>query len=61
MVKVTEQYLNDNRTARGAWTAKQFEVLGVAWPPQRGWKRHVIGTEIDEGQAAIFESYRGWQ
>ncbi len=25
------------RTARGAWTKRQLENLGVAWPPRKGW------------------------
>jgi hypothetical protein len=25
------------RTRRGAWTRKQLEALGVAWPPVKGW------------------------
>ncbi len=37
---------------------KQLEVLGVEWPPKKGWLRALVGTEISEEQYAEFLSHR---
>jgi hypothetical protein len=35
--EVTRAHVMAIRTRRGAWTRKQLEALGVAWPPVKGW------------------------
>lgn len=53
-VIITHQFLDDNRTASGAWTRAQFEAIGVAWPPRSGWRQQIVGTEISYAQAEKF-------
>lgn len=54
-LEVTAKYLHDNRTPKGSWTRSQFEVLGIDWPPAKGWKEKVIGLTISPEQQSIFE------
>lgn len=53
---ITAKYINDHKTSKGGWTRKQVEALGGSWPPKRGWKREIIGNEISDSDAKIFES-----
>lgn len=32
------------KTAKGGWTRRSLESLGVPWPPPKGWKRKLIAT-----------------
>jgi hypothetical protein len=47
-VEVTEALIRECATARGGWTKRQLEALGVDWPPQKGWIERVVGTHINE-------------
>ena len=51
MILITERFLNEFGS-NGALTNAQFAVLGIE--PKRGWKRFVLGKEIDERQAEEF-------
>lgn len=35
-------------------TRKQLELLGVSWPPEKGWLTRLIGTEIPAARYAQF-------
>lgn len=47
-VKLTNEHFNQIKTPAGGFRRRPLEILGVPWPPQRGWKAKLIGTEIDE-------------
>ena len=51
---ITRQFINDNKTRKGAWTKKQFEALGITYPPRKGWINEMIGKEITPEQAGLF-------
>lgn len=53
---ITNTYLNEFRTKKGAWTKRQIEALGLKWPLTQGWKADVIGNTIEPKNAAIFET-----
>ena len=55
-MKVTRQFIMDNRTPRGSWTQAQIEALGIAWPPRAGWIDGVIGHELTEAQVRQFQN-----
>jgi len=38
------------------WTAGQLRVLGVPWPPPKGWRRKLIGTAISDEARIGFEA-----
>jgi hypothetical protein len=53
-VPVTDALLEAGKTQSGGWTKAQLEILGVAWPPQPGWKQKVRGTLIPKSDAERF-------
>lgn len=53
-MKLTRQFIMDNRTLKGSWTRPQIEVLGIEWPPRQGWIDTVIGKELTAQQVRIF-------
>ena len=57
-MKLTANYINSHRTAKGAFTRKQIEALGLDWPPVKGWIQRLVGTEISDKNAEIFENGR---
>lgn len=46
-VELTDELIRAGESRRGGYSARQLEVLGVSWPPVKGWKRDVIGKQID--------------
>jgi hypothetical protein len=53
-MKVTREFIMDNRTLRGAWTRLQIQALGIVWPPRQGWIEDVIGRDLTEDQVHQF-------
>lgn len=57
-MKITWEWLSSGGTPSGetgfAWNAKQLALLGIKWPPKRGWVNLVLGREIDDKMAARF-------
>lgn len=49
-MKLTYQLLMQYRTPKGAWTRRQIEALGIAWPPTAGWIDRVMGKELSDEQ-----------
>jgi hypothetical protein len=47
-MKLTRQMVYDGRSLRGGWNKRQLAVLGVTWPPRKGWLDRIEGTEIAE-------------
>ena len=52
---VTSEWVHENATRRGGWTADQLAVLGVAWPPAKGWLSRLVGTTITCHRKRQFE------
>lgn len=44
--EVTKDWLLNNKTAKGAWSAKQLACLCIDWPPRKGWIDRAVGTTI---------------
>jgi len=45
---ITSELIDQLRTPAGGRTKESLALLGVDWPPQKGWKDRIIGKEIDE-------------
>ena len=45
-VFLTQQMADDARTEAGGYTRAQVEVLGLAFPPKKGWLRAFIGKPM---------------
>ena len=56
MFRITKEWLNAHKTAKGAWTKEQMSALGIKWPPQGGWKLQVCGTLIQDSDKERFEA-----
>jgi len=53
-MKITKRFLMDNRTKSGAWTAEQLRIIGVKWPPVKGWQGRMVGKELTGAEVAEF-------
>lgn len=54
-----EQHIEQAKSNNGGWSKKQLEILGVTWPPSRGWKKSIIQKKIKEDKLKRFISLRG--
>lgn len=60
-MKISDHLIKSGQSAKGGWTRKQLQLLGVEWPPKQGWRRRVIGREIDKSAAEEFLALVGKQ
>ncbi|QYJ20198.1 hypothetical protein KYT87_21335 [Achromobacter sp. ES-001] len=58
---VTNDWLLRWQTPNGGYNKKQLTLLGVPWPPRRGWKYDVLDAEITDEAARAFELASGRQ
>jgi predicted GIY-YIG superfamily endonuclease len=56
---ISEQFLNDGASAANGYTRRQVELLGLAYPPPKGWRRSVIGQHIADDVADEFLQLAG--
>lgn len=59
MITVDKKFIMKHRTARGAWTRAQLNIIGVSWPPAQGWIARVAGKQITESEAEEFKRLSG--
>ena len=53
-MKITKQFLLDNRTKSNAWTREQFRIIGLTWPPKANWMNLVKDKELTGAEVAEF-------
>lgn len=53
-MKLTKQMIFAGRSVRGGCNAKQLALLGVEWPPKKGWIWKISGTDIPGERYARF-------
>lgn len=53
---MTDEMLEGAKTASGAWTSAQLKLIGVEWPPRKGWRQWVIGKDYPEETIDRFKS-----
>ncbi|MNW15261.1 hypothetical protein D3C71_2137120 [compost metagenome] len=58
---VTNDWLLQSQTVKGGYNKRQLALLGIVWPPTRGWKHDVLDTEIPDDVAREFEDASGRQ
>lgn len=54
MAKITENLIEMGMSDKKAWSRAQLALIGVEWPPLKGWKSRIIGKEISEADAEKF-------
>lgn len=53
-MEITAEFLSNGASAANGYTRRQIELLGLCWPPSKGWKNAIIGTEISDQNADEF-------
>jgi hypothetical protein len=56
--RVTAEWLHAHTGKAGGFNRKQLAVLGVPWPPKKGWLWLAEGTWITEEQRQHFEQLK---
>ena len=51
---ISEELIAAGTSERGGLSKRQLALLGVDWPPVRGWKKSIIGRAISEEDAEVF-------
>lgn len=44
MCLITPAILERGKTGADSWTRQQLTILGVSWPPTKGWKSEIEGS-----------------
>ena len=52
---VTHEWVEKNATGKASWTREQLKLVGVPWPPPKGWKARINGMGIPDAAAKKFE------
>lgn len=45
---LTHEMLQDAKTPAGGYNKAQLAILGIEWPPKKGWPRKLVGKEVSE-------------
>lgn len=51
---LTFEIIEKGRSCYGGWNKKQLSVIGVNWPPQKGWKYGVVGNNYSKKKINLF-------
>jgi hypothetical protein len=54
MVTITDDLIEGGKSAVGGYSKAQLALLGVTWPPLRGWKKGIVGKQITKDAATRF-------
>lgn len=54
-MRITKEWIFDNRTDKGGWTRAQLSAVGVEWPARSGWIDRLVGQTISDEIAKKFE------
>ncbi len=57
-VILTYEMIHSAKNGSGGWNKRQLAVLGVKWPPRKGWLIELCGEEISEREYARFCALR---
>jgi hypothetical protein len=53
--KITNNWLKEHATQNGGYTRDQLELLGLEYPPHKGWKKDMIDLSITDSTKLDFE------
>ena len=54
MTTLTEELIEQARSKNGGWSKQQLEIIGVDWPPTKGWKKNITGEKFKESKINAF-------
>ena len=55
-MKLSADFIHRYKGASGGWSKAQLAVLGVSWPPSKGWIERLVGQEITDLQVEQFKA-----
>lgn len=58
-MKITKDFLEKGMKRGIGATSTQIKLLGLSYPPMKGWKKSMIGKEIDAEKAELYLSLKG--
>ena len=47
-MRLTYQNIEALKSLNHGWNSAVLELLGVSWPPVKGWRRRIIGKEVTD-------------
>ena len=56
---LTRENIHDGASSECGWNKEQLSILGVKWPPKKGWLSKLIGRTISDADYAKFLALRG--
>lgn len=59
LVRVTMELIEAGKYGPGGWNAKQLYLIGIKWPPRKGWRHKAIKNLISEENAKLFVALKG--
>lgn len=58
LIPVSPEMLAAGRSAAGGWTREQLALIGVPWPPPKGWQKDVCRNKLIRKKDAEFFAER---
>lgn len=46
LIKLTHERLEKAKTPKGGYNAAQLKIIGIGYPPKKGWKKELEGKMI---------------
>lgn len=46
-MKLTTEMITNSMSENGGYTKPQLAIIGVEWPPIKGWKQNIIEVDFD--------------
>lgn len=59
MLRLTREMIFAGASSAGGWNRPQLALIGVPWPPVKGWVSARIGSQIDEQSYCKFLALKG--
>lgn len=56
---ITQDLISKGGSGSGGWNKQQLDLLGVPWPPKKGWRKRVCGKHISRADAEKFLALKG--
>lgn len=47
-LEITREVIESLKTRAGGYSKKGLELIGVDWPPEKGWKSRILGNVVDK-------------
>lgn len=56
----TSEYIDSLRSPSGGWTASALRLLGVPWPPKKGWRKRLLAESTTVPKLEPTWNMFGW-